>query len=47
MDGMISGQKDIEEEVKSSRFCDDSDVADANALPSIFNRKLHSWPRDP
>jgi len=44
---MIGGLKDIEEEVESSRVGDDSDVTDADALPSIINGKLHSWSRNP
>jgi hypothetical protein len=47
VDWMVGRQKYIEEEVERSSGGDDSDVADADPLPPIFDRELHSWPRDP
>jgi hypothetical protein len=47
VDRVISRKKDVEEKVKSFGGCNDPDIANANTLSAIFDRKLHSWPRNP
>ncbi len=39
VDGMTSRLKNVEEEIESSKVGDDSDIADANALTSILDRR--------
>ena len=47
VDRMICRKKNIEEEVECSSRGDNSDVTDAETLPPVFDRELHSWAWDP
>jgi hypothetical protein len=49
VDRVIMGLENIEEEVELHSVVkfDDPNVADANPLPPIFDRELHSWARNP
>jgi hypothetical protein len=47
VDRVIGRLKDIKEKVECSKRGNDPNVADADTVSAIFDRKLHPWPRNP
>jgi len=47
IDRVTGCEEDVKEEVKFSTGSNDPNVANADTLSAVFDRKLHSWPRNP
>jgi len=47
VDGVLRRLKDIKEKVELSSGSDYPNIADADTTSAVFDRELHSWPRNP